>query len=156
MHPTNVSDGKFRLFLAQTSPSTHDVSVTQQGLLHPSCPVQQIHLDLACLSDQQGVETHCCSALRKTPSFRAQDAGWQQLEWRVAWPAQLPSHGADVLLPAQVPLIVARYAGDAALMENIATAVQLHQSDADALLAAQLFAAILERLTVFGGRLQVR
>ena len=57
---------------------------------------------------------------------------------------------------AQVPLIVARYAGDAALMGNIATAVQLHQSDADAHLAAHLFAAILERLTVFGGSLQVR
>ena len=60
-----------------------------------------------------------------------------------------------MLLHAQVPLIVARYAGDAALMEVIATAVQLHQSDADALLAAHLFAAILERLTVFGGSLQV-
>ena len=52
--------------------------------------------------------------------------------------------------------MVARYAGDAALMANVATAVQLHQSDGDALLAAQLFAAILERLTVFGGSLQVR
>ena len=52
--------------------------------------------------------------------------------------------------------MVARYAGDAALMQIIATAVQLHQSDADALLAAQLFAAILERLIVFGSSLQVR
>lgn len=51
---------------------------------------------------------------------------------------------------------MARYAGDAALMGHVATAVQLHQSDADALLAARLFAAILERLTVSGGSLQVR
>ncbi len=56
---------------------------------------------------------------------------------------------------SQVPLIVARYGGDAALMGKVATAVQLHQSDKDALLAAHLFAAILERLTVFGGTLQV-
>ncbi|CAL5219808.1 g1716 [Coccomyxa viridis] len=54
----------------------------------------------------------------------------------------------------KVPLIVARYGGDPALMGKVATAVQLHQSDADALLAAHLFAAILERLTVFGGSLQ--
>ena len=56
----------------------------------------------------------------------------------------------------QVPLIVARYGGDPALMGKVAIAVQLHQSDADALLAAHLFAAILERLTVFGVTLQVR
>ena len=55
----------------------------------------------------------------------------------------------------QVPLIVARYGGDPALMGMVATAVQLHQSDADALLAAHLFATILERFTVFGGTLQV-
>ena len=80
----------------------------------------------------------------------------QPLKWKVAPPAQLPVHDADVLTDAQVPLMVARYAGDAALMTGIATAVQLHQSDADALLAAHLFAAILDRLTVFGGSLQVR
>lgn len=134
----------------------HDVSVTQQGLLHPCCPVQQVHVDLSCFSNQEGVGTHGRSALRNAAFLAAQDAGVRQLKERVASPARQPSHGADVLLHAQVPLMVARYAGDAALMENVATAVQLHQSDGDALLAAQLFAAILERLTVFGGSLQVR
>ena len=131
----------------------HDVSVTQQGLLHPCCPVQQVNVDLSCFS---GVGTHSRSALRNAAFLAAQDAGARQLKERVASPARQPSHGADVLLHAQVPLMVARYAGDAALMANVATAVQLHQSDGDALLAAQLFAAILERLTVFGGSLQVR
>jgi len=58
-------------------------------------------------------------------------------------------------MTVQVPVLVARYGGDAALMGKVATAVQLHQSDADALLAAHVFAAVLERLTVFGGTLQV-
>ena len=56
---------------------------------------------------------------------------------------------------AQVPLIVARYGGEDALMGKVAVAVQLQQSDDDALLAAHLFAAILERSTVYGGSLQV-
>ena len=56
----------------------------------------------------------------------------------------------------QVPVIVARYGGEAVLMGKVAAAVQAHQSDADALLAAHLFAAILDRLALYGGTLQVR
>ncbi len=50
---------------------------------------------------------------------------------------------------------MARYGGEAALIGKVAAAVQAHQSDADALLAAHLFAAILERLALYGGRLRV-
>ena len=68
---------------------------------------------------------------------------------------RLISETRELAVCAQVPLVVARYGGDPALMGKVATAVQLHQSDADALLAAHLFATILERFAVFGGTLQV-
>ena len=80
------------------------------------------------------------------------------LDTSAKWPQQHPcSTLASICQQSavQVPLIVARYGGDPALMGMVATAVQLHQSDADALLAAHLFATILERFTVFGGTLQV-
>ena len=58
-------------------------------------------------------------------------------------------------MAAQVPVVVARYGGEAALMGKVAAAVHAHQSDANALLAAHLFAAILERLALYGSTLQV-
>ena len=60
-----------------------------------------------------------------------------------------------ISMAPQVPVVVARYGGEAALMGKVAAAVQAHQSDADALLAAHLFAAILDRLALYGGTLQV-
>lgn len=60
-----------------------------------------------------------------------------------------------ISMAPQVPVVVARYGGEAALMGKVVAAVQAHQSDADALLAAHLFAAILDRLALYGGTLQV-
>lgn len=56
---------------------------------------------------------------------------------------------------AQVPLVVARYAGHAELMDKLAAVIAVHQTSEEATVAGLTFAAILERMAMLGSTVQV-
>lgn len=59
-------------------------------------------------------------------------------------------------LHLQVPVLVARYAGDNELAEKVSAAVQVHQDNQEAVEAALVFSAILERMALLGFSLEVK
>lgn len=61
------------------------------------------------------------------------------------------------MLSCKVPLLVARYGGNGGgeMQERLRTAIGVHQRSAAAALAGQAFAAVLERMTVFGAGIRV-
>jgi hypothetical protein len=61
-------------------------------------------------------------------------------------------------LLTQVPLLVARYGGNEGgeLQERLRTAIRVHQCSGAPALAGQAFAAVLERMAVFGQGIRVR
>ncbi|KAK9914875.1 hypothetical protein WJX75_001697 [Coccomyxa subellipsoidea] len=63
-----------------------------------------------------------------------------------------PSDHAHSLV--KVPLVVARYAGDAELADRLAAVIAVHQTNEDATLAGIVFSAILERMGLLGATLQ--
>lgn len=58
-------------------------------------------------------------------------------------------------MPLQVPVVMARYAGNPDLSSMVEDAVRVHQSHSAALSAAQAFAAILERVVVLNATVKV-
>lgn len=54
-----------------------------------------------------------------------------------------------------MPLVVARYAGHAELMDKLAAVIAVHQTSEEATVAGLTFAAILERMAMLGSTVQV-
>jgi hypothetical protein len=94
----------------------------------------------------------CSKPSRQLPTTKALHGVQSSVIWHFT---SLERGPMEWLLTVQVPLVVARYAGDAELADRLAAVIAVHQTNEDATLAGIVFSAILERMGLWGATLQV-